>query len=104
MPKDDEVDEAPQLILTVSFDVKSSLFIARLSNGTRFNFSPANVSGKLGQNLDLLKAFTQRNAKGEPPHPHVSVVKGDAKLIEEAIAAGKVQKVGVTEINLDLLD
>jgi hypothetical protein len=69
---DETPDEAPELHLTVKFDVKSGLFIARLDNGTRFNFSPNNVSGKLGANLDLLRGFTQRNAKQQPPHPHVA--------------------------------
>lgn len=103
---DEEIDEAPRLNINVSFDVKSGLFLARLDNGTRFNFSPANISGKLGENLKLLEQYTRRNAKGEPPQPHVSVVKGDDLLIAEAIKAGKLQRVGVIddEIDLSLID
>lgn len=102
------IDDAPRLKLDVSFDVKSGLFLARLENGARFNFSPVNVSGKLGQNLDLLRDYTVRNAKSEPPNPHVVVTKpaGDDLLIEEAIKAGKLQKVGVipTVKDSDLID
>jgi hypothetical protein len=91
----DDLDEAPQLTITVSFDVKSNLFLARLDNGTRFNFSPANVSGKLGENLKLLRTYTERNAKGQAPRPHVVVADPDDLLIQEAIANGKLQRVGV---------
>jgi hypothetical protein len=90
-------DDAPLLTITVSYDTKSGLFLARLENGARFNFSPANVSGKLGSNLDLLRAFTLRNAKGLPPQPHVAALPRDTDedLIAEALANGKLQKVGV---------
>lgn len=103
---DEEIDEAPRLNINVSFDVKSGLFLARLDNGTRFNFSPLNVSGKLGENLKLLEQYTRRNAKGEPPQPHVSVKSGDDLLIEQAIRDGKLQRVGVIddEIDLSLID
>jgi hypothetical protein len=105
----DPIDEAPRLTIDVSFDVKSGLFLARLDNGTRFNFSPANVSGKLGSNLDLLRAFTQRNAKGQPPQPHIAALPPydpDEDLIANAIANGKLQKVGVfkTPRDADLID
>lgn len=92
----DEIDEAPRLQLSISFDHKTNLFLARLDNGARFNFSPANVSGKLGANLDLLRDFTLRNAKGEPPHPHSSMAKRDpdAELVQRAIEQGKLTKVG----------
>jgi hypothetical protein len=96
-------DEAPQLTMNVSFDTKSGLFLARLDNGARFNFSPANVSGKLGQNLDLLRKYTMRHAKGQPPQPHVSVPDPDEALIAQAIRDGKLQQVGVRS-EPDLLD
>ena len=88
-------DETPRLHLDISYDLQSGLFLARLDNGARFNFSPANVSGKLGSNLDLLRDFTTRNAKGQAPRPHVTAIDPDRLLIDEAISAGKLQKVGV---------
>lgn len=93
----DASDETPTLTISFSFDSKSGLFQARLENGARFSFSPLNVLGKLGENLDLLKAFSVRNAKGEPPRPHVCAKTAEAKLVEDAIASGKLQKVGVVK-------
>lgn len=102
------IDENPRLVLDVSYDVKSGLFLARLENGARFNFSPVNVSGKLGQNLDLLRDYTVRNSKSEAPKPHVVATKpsGDDLLIEQAIKDGKLQKVGVIKkvADSDLID
>lgn len=100
------MDEAPKLHLSISFDLNSGLFQAYRENGEPwFNFSPANVSGKLGSNLDLLRDYTTRNSKAKPPHPHVSATKhGDDLLIEEAIKAGKLQKVGVIVKEEDLID
>jgi hypothetical protein len=89
------------LVITFSFDPATNLYSAVLENGARFSVAPNNVSGKLGANLDLLRQFTLREKNGEPPHPHVAAKKADfgasrdAKLIEEAIAAGRLQKVGV---------
>jgi hypothetical protein len=90
-----------ELAITFSFEPSSGLFSARLDNGTRFSVAPINVSGKLGANLDLLRQFTMRARADEAPNPHPCASKldfgasRDAALIEEAIRAGKLQRVGV---------
>lgn len=100
------LDEAPSLTMTFSFVPETGLYFGKLENGARFAISPNNVSGKLGANLDLLRQFTMRNRAGEAPNPHATAAKrGDEALVEEAIAAGKLQKVGVTgKLKLTLED
>ena len=92
--------DGPSLLIQFTFNPASGLFSAELENGTTFSVAPINVSGKLGSNLDLLRQYTMRERAGEAPAPHVATLKDfgaarDAKLVEEAIAAGRVQRVGV---------
>ena len=98
-PDREEGAQAPSLRVEFTFNPASGLFTAALANGTRFSVAPINVSGKLGSNLDLLRQFTMRDRAGEAPAPHVCApefgAERDRRLVETAIAEGKLQRVGV---------
>lgn len=93
--------DAPALLVQFTFNPASGLFSAELENGTLFSVAPINVSGKLGSNLDLLRQYTMRDRAGEAISPHVCApdfgASRDAKLVEAAIAAGRLQRVGVVK-------
>lgn len=92
-----------ELTITFSFDPVTMLFSATLENGARFAFAPANVTGKLGANLALLRDYTLIEKSGSAPRPkgHDAArprdfgAARDAALVEEAIMAGRLQRVGV---------
>jgi hypothetical protein len=75
------------LIIEFSFDPASGLFNAALANGARFSVASINVSGKLGENLDLLRQFVMREKGGHAPAPHVCATRPDP---DAALASGKV--------------
>lgn len=88
-------EDQPTLTVVFEHDAASGLYWGQLENGARFAISPANVSGKLGANLDLLRQFTARARGGEAPHPHVATLRplsADEILINEALDAENVTR------------
>jgi hypothetical protein len=88
------------LAVSFTFDPPSGLYYGTLENGARFAITPMNVSGKLGANLDLLRQMTIRERGGHAARPHPA--SGDfgkseeTRLVEEAIAAGRLTKLSKT--------
>jgi hypothetical protein len=94
--------DEPSLLIEFTFDKNSGMFIASLENGAKFAVAPHNIGGKLKDNLTLLRNYITGEDK---TRPYVRPPSADDRLIEEAIAAGKLQKVGViTKPTIDLLD
>lgn len=95
------MSEQMTLSVTFAFNTASGLFDCFLENGARFSVSQVHISGKLGANLDLLRQYTLREAGDVAPHPHVCVADfgeaRDAKLVAEAIVAGKLNRAGVKD-------
>ena len=92
------MSEAFSISIEFTFDPVTMLFSGRLPSGATFSFSPANVTGKLGANLDLLKNFMLREKEGLAPMPHVS----HAQALDPEIQAfldkgGVIQQVGVVK-------
>lgn len=96
MPKDKtERPDAPSLSIKFTWLDASNLFQAELDNGATFFVELNMLGGKLAANLALFRDAVAAERKERPHRPIVSRGLDDdtQRMIDEAVAAGRVTKV-----------
>lgn len=101
--------KAPDFRMSISYDVASDLFSAKLENGAQFTFSRSDVGGKLNNSLELYRkgviAFSNENTY--VPKDRSYSKEEERRFLEEAMAGKPISIVGVKkilELNLDDLE